>query len=135
MESRTFLIIWGAVFTIAILTGMYFVGTYLSKQQYEQFITQQNKTSENFNRSLLIHENLYQNITDLKTKLDPVINEIDNVTEFWEDQQIHYNETHELIDIIKGYSNSTERIDREVQDHQLLLGMNKTVTDIINAIK
>lgn len=118
MESKTFLVLWGAIFTVAILLGFLLVGSYISTQQFKQFEQNQIKSDENTekllnnskiqyqdamnttlnqfytqnNESKVIHDFVFDNITELKKDLDPITNEIKNATQMRVDQEKHYEQ-------------------------------------------
>jgi hypothetical protein len=134
METKTFLILWGAVFTIAILSGMYFVGTFLSTQQFKQFEASQNESSERFTNSVLIHDFLFDNITDLKKSLDPILEQIPDAKQSKIDQDRHYNQSNELDKILRAMGNNTQIVEQNKQEHDVLLNINKSLEKIVNGL-
>jgi len=115
MDVKWFFVVVGIFLTFAILSGMYFIGTYISTQSYQQAQQQVNKSESNFNRSLFIHENLFNNITDLKKGLDPILAVIPNATQAELDRQIHYNQTAE------DFKRIQQVLEIKLQDHDTLI--------------
>jgi hypothetical protein len=121
MDVKWFFVIWGFIFVVLIAGAIYFIATMISTQSYVQFQTAQNRTGENFNRSLLIHNALFDNITDLKKGLDPILANIPNATELKIRQDIHYNQTAQDFETIKRL------LQIKLQDHELLISLNKSL--------
>lgn len=129
MEVKWFLVVIGAIFTIIIVGGIYFVALNISTQLFKQYQAEVNRSETNFNRSIVIHDFLFDNITELKSDLDPILNEVDNATELREKQDIHFNQTAQDFQTIK------EIIDLKKQDHILLVYINKTLAEMNNSGK
>jgi hypothetical protein len=146
MDVKWFFVVVGIFLTFAILTAMYFIGVYIalqseqnadkqitvsvqnydkamnqSKAQYEK---QLNQSTSNFNRSVLIHDSLYNNITDLKKGLDPILAVVPNATQMELDRQIHYNQTSADFDTIK------QILKIKLEDHETLGQINKSLAVI-----
>ena len=139
MQVKWFFVIWGLIFTGLIIGGIYFIATNISTQSFKQYQAEVNRSETNFNRSILIHDFLFDNITELKKDLDPILEQIPNATQSKIDQDRHYK--HDRIEfgiiqnvsnLLQAYSNGTERVDREIQDHEILLGLNKTINEFLN---
>jgi len=128
MDVKWFFVVVGIFLTFAILSGMYFIGTYISTQSYQQAQQQVNKSESNFNRSLFIHENLFNNITDLKKGLDPILAVIPNATQAELDRQIHYNQTAE------DFKRIQQVLEIKLQDHDTLIHMNSTIVKILGLL-
>lgn len=128
MEIKWFFVIWGFVFTILIAGSVYFIALNISTQSFTQFQAQQNRSEQNMNQSIIIHDFLFDNITELKKDLDPILDQIPNATQSKLDQDRHYSQDSEEFAVIQNvskllqaYSNGTERVDREIEDHERLL--------------
>ena len=128
MDVKWFFVVVGIFLTFAILSGMYFIGTYISTQSYQQAQQQLAKSDSNFNRSVFIHDSLFNNITDLKKGLDPILAVIPNATQAELDRQIHYNQTAEDFDRIQ------QVLQIKLQDHNTLLHVNSTIAKILGLL-
>jgi Na+-transporting methylmalonyl-CoA/oxaloacetate decarboxylase gamma subunit len=150
MDVKWFFVVVGIFLTFAILSGMYFIGTFISTQSHQeaeqqqkaanerfaqsmnqskaQFQAQINKSESNFNRSVFIHENIFNNITDLKKGLDPILAVIPNATQAELDRQIHYNQTAEDFQKIQ------QVLTIKLQDHGTLLQVNSTIAKILGLL-
>lgn len=91
---------------ILMLIGQYFIGDMLSRQNDENSERQMNQSEAHYkeamnttlnqfnvqnNQSQVIHEYVFDNLTDLKNSLDPVTAEIKNATQMRIDQENHYS--------------------------------------------
>lgn len=135
MDVKWFFAIIGIILAFAILSGVYFLTMYVtlkSEQNYEnamnqsktQFEKQLNQTTSNFNRSILIHDVLYNNITDITKGLKPILAVIPNATQSEEERKLHYNQTATDFETIK------EIMEIKVQDHETLNYINKSLAVI-----
>lgn len=136
MEIKWFFVIIGMIFVGMMLAGIYFIASNISTQSYIQYQNAQNQSKQqydnatalyvsNFNRSVLIHEAIFRNITDIKNGLDPVFNIIGNATEQKAKQDLHYNQTTADFQSIKDIL-----VPIKLQDHELLLAINKTLSEL-----
>lgn len=136
MEIKWFFVIWGFVFTILIAGSIYFIASNISTQSFIQYQQAQIQADKRLNQSTTNHNEQTNNITsvinNLNDRLEPILDQIPNATQSKIDQDRHYNQTavefnmiHELKDILNVYSNGTERIDREEQDHERLIVMDE----------
>lgn len=124
MEIKWFFVIWGFVFMVMLAGAIYFIAGNISTQSYIQFQTIQNRSMDNFNRSVIIHDALFNNITDIKKGLDPVFAIIGNATEQKAKQDLHYNQTTQDFETIKQILNL------KLQDHDLLVSLNKSLAEL-----
>ena len=125
MDVKWFFVIVGIFLTFAILLGMYFIGSYLSLQEQ-----QSNKSAQNrFDNSSMIHQFLFDNITALKQKLDPILVLVPNATQAEIDRQIHYNQTATDFEKIK------QVLEIKLQDHKTLGQVNQTVNEILGILQ
>lgn len=92
MEIKWFFVIFGILLTGAILLGQLFIGSHLSQQDRVHFQATQNNSDTKFNHSIIIHDFLFDNITDLKKDLDPILDQIPNATQSRLDQDRHYSQ-------------------------------------------
>ena len=129
MDVKWFFVIVGIFLTFAILTGMYFIGSYIALQSQQNADRQLNASEGNFNRSVLIHDALYNNITDLKKGLDPILAVIPNATQAEEERQIHYNQTTTDFGTIKRI------LEIKLQDHATLGKINDSLAIIAAGVK
>ena len=93
MQAKWFFVIWGLVFTGFIIAGIYFISSGISTQLYKQFKMDQNTTNTRFDNTTLTHQFLFDNVTDLKKSLDPIISEIGNATQMRIDEEKHNEQT------------------------------------------
>ena len=121
MELKWFFVIWGFIFVALIAGAIYFIATSISTQSYVQYQAATSRSMENFNRSILIHDALFNNITDLKKGLDPILANIPNATELKIRQDRHYNQTDQDFETIK------QILQLKLQDHELLISLNKSL--------
>jgi hypothetical protein len=124
MDIKWFFVAVGIFLTFAILSGMYFIGTFISQQAQFNADRQLNNSQINFNRSIFIHDSLFDNITSLKQKLDPILATVKNASQAEIDRQIHYNQTTEDFATIK------QILKIKLEDHQTLNQVNVTVNNI-----
>lgn len=124
MDVKWFFVIIGIFLTFAILTGMYFIGTFISLQTAKQYEQSQQSADQRFNNSTMIHNFLYYNITDLKKKLDPILDTVGNATQMREEQITHYNQTATDFKTIK------QILQIKLEDHKTLGQVNETVNHI-----
>lgn len=124
MDVKWFFVAVGIFLTFAILSGMYFIGTFISQQAQFNSDRQINTSQINFNRSVFIHDSLYNNITSLKQKLDPILATVKNASQAEIDRQIHYNQTTEDFGKIK------QVLEIKLIDHKTLNQVNQTVNEI-----
>ena len=127
MHVKWFFVMFGLGFTFIMIMAILFMGNYLSQ-----------KGDVRFDNSTTVHQFLFDNITQLKKALDPILEQIPNATQSKIDQNLHYNQTSNIINTVTGvdkllsaYSNGTERIEREEQDHELLISINKTLSEFV----
>jgi hypothetical protein len=121
MDVKWFFAIIIILVTFAIIISNFFMASYVSLQSYNQFQKQLNQSSMNFNNSKLIHESLYNNITDLKKGFDPILAVIPNATQAEQERQIHYNQTSSDFDTIK------QILKIKLEDHDTLGQINKSL--------
>lgn len=126
MEVKWFFVIWGFIFTALLAAALYLIASSISTQSYIQFQTAQNRSMDNFNKSVIIHQALFDNITDLKKGFDPILKTIPNATDLRIQQDIHYNQTTEDFDKIK------QILELKLQDHDLLISLNKSLAILAN---
>jgi len=138
MEAKWFFVVWISIILVLALVAVYFIAAGISTQLYNQFQTNLNISSDRFANSSIVHQFILDNNSEILQRLDPVLDEVSNATQMRLDQEQHYNQTDRVMNvtyglekILSGYSNSTERIDREVQDHQLLLSINNSLSSLI----
>lgn len=88
----------------------------------------QNNANEN---NIKIH-------TDVFNKLNAVLDQFPNATQLRLDQDQHYElakienaVVQNVSNLLQAYSNGTERVDREVQDHELLISINNTLSQLV----
>jgi hypothetical protein len=129
MELKWFFVAIGMFLTFAILTGMYFISLYVAENTNQNTELELNKSSSNFNESLLIHDALYNNITDLKKGLDPIIAIIPNATQTELERQIHFNQTAADFDKIQNI------LEIKLEDHITVGQVNATVNEILVILK
>jgi hypothetical protein len=103
---------------------MYFIGTFISQQAQFNADRQLNNSQINFNRSIFIHDSLFDNITSLKQKLDPILATVKNATQAEIERQIHYNQTTDDFAKIK------QILSIKLLDHITLQQVNDTVNRI-----
>lgn len=132
MEVKWFFILFGVAFTSAILIGQLFIGTYLSEQDRKHFEANQEKASERFGNASLLHKFIFDNVTGLRTdwndKLQPLLDQIENVTQERLDQRVHYNQTAEDFNRIK------QVLDIKLEDHETLGVINQSLNKILEGI-
>lgn len=124
MDVKWFFVIVGIFLTFSILVGMYFIGNYIALQSQSNADRQLSASEGNFNRSVLIHDALYNNITDLKKGLDPILAVIPNATQAEQERQLHYNQTTSDFDTIKRI------LEIKLQDHDTLGKINQSLAVI-----
>ena len=124
MDSKTFLAVVLTVNTIAIIIAIFLIGTFISTQIYQQFLTNQNQSNQRFDNSTVVHDYLFHNITDLKRSLDPIIAQIPNATESKIEQDRHYNQTTE------DFKKIEQVLKIKLQDHITLNTLNQSVSKI-----
>ncbi len=129
MESKTYLFTLFTCSTISILIGIFFIGSFTSTQQYKQFEVNQLSQIERFNNSTTVHKYLFDNITQLKKGLDPILANIPNATEMKIRQDTHYNQTAEDFETIKRL------LEIKIEDHNTLGQVNQTVNEILDILK
>jgi len=128
MDSKTFLILLGSIITIIVLVGIWFIATNISDQSRIQYEAATNRSESYFDRNVLIHENMFDNITDLKRELDPVLDQIDNATELKQRQDRHYNQSFEEQQTLNNV------IEMKKIDHTLILQIIDAVNNLTNAV-
>ena len=146
MDVKWFFVIVGIILAFAILVGMFFIGSYISLQSDQnadkqiavstdnynkamnqskaQYEKQLNQSMSNFNNSVIIHDALYNNITDITKGLKPILAVIPNATQSELDRQIHYNQTSQDFETIK------ELMEIKLLDHETLDQINQTVNEL-----
>ena len=125
MDVKWFFVIVGIFLTFAILLGMYAIGSYLALQEQ-----QSNQGAVNrFDNSSTVHKFIFDNITSLKERLDPILALIPNATKANIDQQVHYNQTATDFEKIK------QVLEIKLQDHKTLGQVNQTVNEILRIIQ
>lgn len=133
-SNRKFLALLAALFTTILIISIYFIALSISDQSYRQYQAQINKSDTNFNRSVLIHNSLFDNITDLKKGLDPIIAIIPNATEQKERNDIHFNQTAVEYKVLQNVTNNQQNltngqqyITNIVEKILNMIGQNKTI--------
>lgn len=121
MDVKWFFAIIILLVTFIIIVSNFFMASYVSLQSEQNAKQQINLTGSNFNKSVVIHEALYNNITDLKKGLDPILAVVPNATQMELDRQIHYNQTTQDFDTIKRI------LEIKLQDHDTLGQINKSL--------
>lgn len=124
MEVKWFFVLFGLGFTIAILTGMYFINENQSQLDRKYYQETQQRSDERFNNSTMVHRYLFDNVTDIKTKLDPILNEVDNASQMRYEQKLHYNQTSEDFEKIK------QILDIKLEDHETLNYINQSLNKL-----
>lgn len=124
MELKWFFGIMAIILTLAILTGVFFIGVYQSNQDKIFFEATQKNAGDRFNISSFEREIHFNQTADLKESLDPIIATIPNATQSELDRQKHFNQT----------SHNFEEIERileiKLQDHDMLNYINKSLAII-----
>lgn len=117
MEIKWFFVIFGIVFTAAILLGQLFIGTYINKLG-----------DARFDNSTVVHKYLFDNITDVKKGLDPILAVIPNATQAEIERQIHYNQT------TADFQRIEQVLEIKLQDHVTLGVLNQSVFKILEIL-
>lgn len=149
METKTFLIVLGAIITFVVLGGIWLISNSISEQSKVQYESAMNQSKTQYNEAMdittskfnvqsnvseIIHQYIFDNITDLKKGLDPIIAIIPNATQSHVDQQTHYNQSADLDEILNAMGNNSDIVEQNKQDHELLVSINKTLSGLINDI-
>ena len=146
MEIKWFFVLFGVAFTVAILLGQLFIGTYLSEQDRAHFEANQNNNAERFGNSSLMHKFIYDNVTGLRTDwntdLQPLLEQIPNATQSRLDQEIHYNQTatdfekiQQVLDLKLVDHETLEKVlEIKIEDHETLGVLNQSLSTIAETL-
>jgi len=128
LEIKWFFVIVGIFLTFAILTGMYFIGTFISMQSQKYYDDSQKSATTRFDNSTTVHNFLYNAINKTTRMLDPLLEQIPNATKSHEEQITHYNQTTQDFKRIK------QVLEIKLQDHITLHQVNNTVNQILGIL-
>lgn len=147
MEVKWFFVLFGILFTSAILLGQLFIGTYLSEQDRKHFEATQEGQTERYGNTSLMHKFIYDNVTGLRTDwntgLQPLLNQIENATQERIDQETHYNQTSEdfkkieqVLELkLEDHETLGQVLDIKIEDHETLGVLNQslaTIAEVLN---
>lgn len=117
MEVKWFFVIFGLLFTFAIVSSQLLIGTYLNKVG-----------DTRFDNSTTVHNFLYKAINKTTGMLDPLLEQIPNATDSKLKQDMHYNQTTE------DFKNIAKILQIKLQDHIILGVLNQSITKILEIL-
>lgn len=117
MQSKIFLLILAIILTIVNLLGYYTINQGFN-----------DASQSRSDRSTMIHNYLFDNITSLKKTLDPILATVPNATQAEIERDLHYNQTTE------DFKKIEQVLEIKLQDHVTLGVLNQSVFNILEIL-